>query len=346
MARIGSVGVTNAGRARLLVVCRGGLCNRMRTLVSGVAIAEASGRRFEAWWPLTADCEAPFEALFEAPWAITTVSEAAAREAVGGPHSDAPPPDLLRVAVPDVIVEYFGWLDQPERFSHHRALRRRAGELFPQLRPRPTIAARAARLRAERFRGHMLGVHLRRGDYRQHRPEWATNTASALAIADDYLGLHPAAGLYLTSDDGSTFASEGPAEGVAARFAARYGERLVVNTPASLSRGAQGIEDALVDLLLLRATDALIGTAGSSFSELGVFAREVPWVRCEKSLAELARVERWARATGARRVLMAVAARHFGHAVPFAMAWEHFRQGEVARWLLPTARHLMRWRPT
>jgi hypothetical protein len=64
-------------------------------------------------------------------------------------------------------------------------------------------------------------------------------------------------------------------EGVGERFREHFGERVVSTTPRSLDRGsAPAIQDALVDLYLLRQTEFFVGTRDSSFSAMAVFGRD------------------------------------------------------------------------
>lgn len=78
------------------------------------------------------------------------------------------------------------------------------------------------------------------------------------------------------------------AEGVRAAFSRRYGARVVYTTPRSLDRREPAaIEDALVDLWLLRDTGFLVGSASSSVSEMAAFGRNVPVTVC--------RAESWSR---------------------------------------------------
>ena len=52
---------------------------------------------------------------------------------------------------------------------------------------------------------------------------------------------------------------------------------VVTPKPRSLDRHTpEAIEDALIDLWLLRSTDFFVGTVGSSFSEMAMFGRAVP----------------------------------------------------------------------
>jgi hypothetical protein len=52
---------------------------------------------------------------------------------------------------------------------------------------------------------------------------------------------------------------------------------VVWRAPRSLDRAQkQAIQDAVVDLWLLRSTDAFVGTLDSTFSELAAYGRHVP----------------------------------------------------------------------
>jgi hypothetical protein len=102
---------------------------------------------------------------------------------------------------------------------------------------------------------------------------------------DAYLAQCPDAGVLLCTDDGALNQHSGkalPTEGVRAKFMHRYGERLVYTTPRSLDRREPAaIQDAVVDLWLLRRTDYFVGTVGSSFSGVAVLGRSVPVSLCQ-----------------------------------------------------------------
>lgn len=138
--------------------------------------------------------------------------------------------------------------------------------------------------RATAFRSRMIGVHLRRADYQVFDARAAGSTSMALAATDRYLATWPDAAILLCTDDGGidTFTGEAAiTQGVQAAFRDRYGDRLVTTQPRSLDRREPGaIQDALVDLLLLRLTDCIIGTQGSSFSAMAALGRPVPAMAC------------------------------------------------------------------
>ena len=59
----------------LTVACTSGLSNRLRVLLSGMALAEASGRRFTMYWPRT-KVRIQLHRAFSNAWSVTNVSGA------------------------------------------------------------------------------------------------------------------------------------------------------------------------------------------------------------------------------------------------------------------------------
>ncbi|NCC35940.1 MAG: hypothetical protein EOM24_28575 [Chloroflexia bacterium] len=193
--------------------------------------------------------------------------------------------NLLTADVPQISLWTSHSLLMPQRFPSHKALQRRMGELLALMQPIETIMARVEAFQTQAFRARMIGVHLRRGDFRIFEPLIADNTVAAMQAVDSYLGHCPDAGILLCSDDGALNQYAGtslPTEGVHATFVQRYGDRVVYATPQSLDRREpNAIQDALVDLWLLRQTDYFVGTVGSTFSGMAVLGRSVPVTMCQ-----------------------------------------------------------------
>ena len=312
----------------LTVFCPLGLSNRLRVLLSGLCLAEASGRQFKMLWPLTPACAAPFADLFANRWPVVTVDAA---EAVGLPYISGwfgALPDLLLADEQDVVVGYPSWLVQPEKFPQHAALDARCQALFAELTPAPPILRSVAAFRREYFRPTMIGVHLRRGDLLRQRPDATGNTAQAFELVDRYLEKYADAGILLCTDDGAVDPNTGrqlPKEGVRQKFSQRYGGRVVGASPRSLDRRtAEAVQDALVDLWLLRSTDAFVGTETSSFSEMAVYGREVPYEMCAGGSLAYQRWERVAKAVGLFQVVKEFGRRQVGRDLAFAVLWPYY----------------------
>jgi hypothetical protein len=296
--------IATASTKTLTVACEAGLGNRLRVLLSGMALAEASGRRFTMLWPRSPSCSAVFSDLYETAWPVQDLAMSANwglfLHTFNSPTgSSSSVVDLLTIPSPDVRVHAYNWLLRPEIYPSHRQLMRRCVELFDELLPVVEVRERIKAFHVAAFRPRMIGVHLRRADHQLAAPTAAGNTRSAMAAVDRWLEKWPEAGILLCTDDGAIHQRTRralPTEGVRAKFLWRYGERVVSTTPRSLNRNEPvAIQDALVDMMLLRQTDGLVGTAGSSFSALAAFGRPIPIIYCRSPnrLRYLMPIQQW-----------------------------------------------------
>ncbi|MBP7688147.1 MAG: hypothetical protein KA765_09570 [Thermoflexales bacterium] len=305
----------------LTVFCPLGLSNRLRVLLSGLALAEASERQFKMLWPITAACAAPFADLFANFWPVETVSAEAVADLpyVSGWFGHLP--DLRVATDPDLIIGHPGWLIRPDQFPEQSVLSIRCQSLLDELQPVSSLQQAVTVFQHRHFHPNMIGVHLRRGDLLRERPDAASNTTQAQAAVDHFLDEYPDAGIFLCTDDGAIDPKTGRVvrgEGVQQTFRQRYGARVIWTTPRSLDRGTSAaIQDALVDLWLLRATACFVGTAASSFSEMVIFGRDRPYALVAGSTPGYRRLECLGRISGLHAALIAFGKHQTGHALPF-----------------------------
>ena len=278
---------TNATTERTLsVTVWAGLANRLRALLSGMVVAAASERRFIMLWPRTRDCAASFDELFANRWPVQDVPlvETIELPAYTGYYC-RPLPDVLRSTEQHLALRTPHWLIAPTCLPHHAPLAARCEALMNELQPQPALVDAVDAFRTAHFRPQMIGVHLRRGDYLFYYRRVTNNLDSSFRAVDKLLKHWPAAGILLCSDDGGgdLYKDRGGINtGVHDAFAQRYGPRVVWRPPLSLDRTeVAALQDAVIDLWLLRSVDALVGTVDSSFSELACYGRRIPVIWAE-----------------------------------------------------------------
>jgi hypothetical protein len=106
---------------------------------------------------------------------------------------------------------------------------------------------------------------------------------------DRYLRAWPEAGVFLATDDGAPTEFHEKynyrPEGLVRKFTERYGSKLVTYNKRTLDRAdVTGVQDALIDLLLLNHTNFVLGSAGSSFSKFAIMRNLESLKDPEKSL--------------------------------------------------------------
>jgi hypothetical protein len=320
----------------LTVFAHTGLSNRVYVLISGLALAAASGREFRMLWPRTPACGAAFHELFANDWPVEEVdAQVIAHLPYTWSRRIPIPPDLLAASTDAVVLGSHRTLVRPDLYPAHAALVEPCLAYFRQLQPIAEIAAVVEAFRAHRFRPTMIGVHLRRGDYRMIRPDMLDNTAAALAAVEEALRQLPQAGIFLATDDGAPDLGAMPTrvEGVRKRFVRRFGERVMWTQPRSLARGApEGVRDGLVDLWLLRQTDYFVGSAGSAFSRLAVYGRTVPHAFCRGASSGYRRAVWLCKLTGVYWLLRWLGRREFQRDLSFPALLRYY-QAEPRRLL-------------
>ena len=218
----------------LTVYANSGLCNRLRVLFSGMAIAQATGRRFAMRWQTNLKTSF-FDRLFQNEWNVRANVPLDGRRTIDlmtRPWRIFP--DLTQMQDDWLIVGNYGWLIRPARYAHHAALLAQCASYMQDLKPVPALQERIDTFRANYFRPRMIGVHLRRGDFLLYRPDVVNNLAPTMETVDRWLGESPDAGILLCTDDGAgdPYTHRKTAyEGIAEQFAQRYGERVLTPRP-------------------------------------------------------------------------------------------------------------------
>lgn len=295
---------------RLFANCHGGLCNRLRVMLSARELAQESGRQFRMLWPVIESCGCPFDRLFDEPISIACSEEV--REIppkylcqyYDGPGSPQPGQsvDLLALSDHDLYALSYLWMLFPGLYPLHAALQDRSFRALNQLRPVESIRSKVETFKSRHFAPFTIGVHVRRGDFWRFSLVTLAPAERFMQEIDKALDIHPDCAIFVSSDDGATVnhgTGETVFEGVIDQMTARYGGRVITSQPSSLTRSEPAaVQDALADLLLLRSTKYFIGTYLSSFSELSIAGRHVPHVllggperggrtTCPRSLARI-----------------------------------------------------------
>lgn len=259
----------------LTVVPLGGLCNRLRALLSSLALAERSGIRVQVEWGCDEECRAWFEDLFHPvefpgiaivhrPWWNRPARKrnlflpALARKLAGYrlqwdcyvPNEASPLPVGKLALGKNYLSTGLEFLPYP------RSLTR-------LLRPLPFLQSRIDRIR-ERFAARTVGVHIRRTDNRasiSNSPVEAFRRAIDREIASD-----GEVKFFLATDD----------ERLKLRLQTEYPGRFIVQLTNVRRDTFDGMCEAVVDLYCLASTCKLLGSYWSSFTDTAAELGNVP----------------------------------------------------------------------
>jgi hypothetical protein len=331
--------MTDRSTRTLDIVSHQGLGNRLRMLISGMAIAEASDRYLTMYWNSTRACGCVFPQLFQNHWNVKNeqIPNAPWIRPEQGTWQEFP--DLLESSEPSLFVQYYGWLLQPNLYPHHARLVPRCVELFSCLELAPELDARVQTFRQQFFRAPVIGVHLRRSDFIWTFPNSTNNLNAAFDAVENYLAQAPNALVLVCTDDGALHPfkrTQTRYEGIREKFIRRFGNRIISPVPSSLDRSTPiAIQDALVELWLLRHTDFFVGTLHSSFSELAAWGRTIPVTMTSHPQKLYRWIEQFLAFTRLERVIAQATLDEFGQSVPLTILWSRYR-ARVRYWFNAT----------
>lgn len=312
----------------LTVASSSGLANRLRVLCSGVALAEATDRSFCMLWPNDRHtCGIGFHELFDSELNVEDLPNQVLLERfddeawlVGDGHFRRLP-DLTSSDDQHLRCSAVDWLIDPSAPSG-RVLLARAHEVLGQLQLRTDLAREVDRL-LDGVARPIVGVHLRRGDFVGARSGVVGNLDASIAVVSEQID-KGAATVLLVTDDGAPadlrrVGARPEIEGVRPAFRDAFAGRLIETSPRSLDRAsAIAVEDAVIDLWALRQADIVVGTASSSFSELGAAGRDVRYVETSGRVVPRRFVDRWLERLGLARAVEALGRRIYGRDIPLS----------------------------
>lgn len=254
---------------QLTLVPQGGLCNRLRAVLSAVSLVEE--KRIKALirvgWSADAECAARFDQLFEPyPAACLTIGQ---RHWLDRPvtRRNLHWPALLRSALytaqyrnrPPAAAALCGKI----YVSTGHAFCEYSPEYVRRLRPLPHLQERIDTLSAD-FDAHTIGIHIRRTDHSTaiaESPDSLFVDAIGQCIASD-----PEVSFFLATDDSA----------LKARLAAQFPDRISVQECCGTRADLCGMEEAVVDLWTLARTSRIIGSYWSSYTDTAAELGGIP----------------------------------------------------------------------
>ena len=247
---------------RLMATCSSGMCNRLLVIAGSLRLAEKTGRQFSLYWPENDQLACPFDRLFTNPFAMVREPELhlllrteftvkfynAWRN--GHPLYTEIAPDGDPHA--DIVVIKAWCFPQFAAEACDRTLELDMRAHLLTLQPAAEILAEADSFALP---GQVMGVHIRRGDHLEEFGE--SRDEHFMSIMDALAQIRSELCFFLATDDRAT----------EERFQRRYGDRLLTFRKQGGGRhDIRGGQEALIDLLLLSRTMAIVGNVRSTFS--------------------------------------------------------------------------------
>lgn len=263
---------------QITLVPHGGLCNRLRALLSVRYLADnALEVKVCAEWADNIECGARFDELFQRESIETEQFQITTRSAIHAPDSrcNLHLPGLLRRFKYDAQWVNFHSILTIENLVQQALLHRRLyistgyalcptpPEGLRRLRPTAKLQQRIDALTAN-FDEHTIGMHIRRTDNAKsiaHSGDDLFRKAIRDAIAQD-----DRANFFLATDDNA----------LKAQLVNEFPDRIAVQHCQGSRANLQGMEEAVIDLYALSRTSRLLGSYWSSYTDTAAELGDIP----------------------------------------------------------------------
>lgn len=258
----------------LTIAVQGGLCNRLRVVLSALFFSENSQSKVRLVWSKNQECFAHFEELFEplqseafciipGQWWLTPVT-----------RFNLHLPALLRLPFFDEQQKNFDprqhgsleqWVNQYPRLylSTGYSLLDYPPAIAQRLRPVKALQQRIDAI-VSRFTPHTIGIHIRRTDNAVSIAE-SPIEAFEQAIEEEIAG-HPEALFFLATDE----------DGLKQQLSQKFPGRILYQTTSAGRDSLDGMCEAVVDLFCLAQTSQLLGSYWSSFTDTAAELGGIP----------------------------------------------------------------------
>lgn len=242
----------------LFLKVEGGLCNRMRTLISAIGYCKKTERTLKVCWPVSKKFhkfrrmppEWRFEARLEDLWdfSVEIISDREWKEA-----SNAYPGNLITLPPPDDSLDSPLLLHTCHAF--YESSSRSPNELAHTLLPVAAVAARIEKFENANPSDLRIAVHIRTNAVHEKSAE-----SSPLSWFEDRISqlrtLYPSAIFFLVADSPTVFE----------RFRSIFGDSIVEQCKPPGYNTRRALQKALADLYIMGKSDYIVGTYFSSFS--------------------------------------------------------------------------------
>ena len=253
----------------LIIQPIGGLCNRIRAINSAKMLAKERGESLTVIWNINHELGCPYEDLFcptkdfkviniRSKWNLKklylqTTSRFVNNDEIRSHKGDGLLEESFRKALPSKV-----YIATEEHFYPCHE--------YTSFVPTPDMQKRIKAM-TDQLGDHAVGVHIRRTDNKPAIGKSSTECfihSMELEIANNSDTM-----FYVATDD---FSEE-------KALREHFHEKIISNENRNLSRDSiAGIQDAMIDLYTLAATNKIIGSYFSSFTDIAADMHQIPKV--------------------------------------------------------------------
>ncbi len=247
----------NLKKRYVVSAAQGGLSNRIKCIVSSMKIAKETKKELLLYWPKNEGCNSSFKDLFD-----NKISEIKKEELLEMMKSGKKGCKFL--VRDSSLLDSFG---EKDIFGFETKLYEKKKEIIEylsEIKIKKDVLNLVEKFYRENLKNKIIGIHIRRGDFLKIRSGiWKISPEEGfIEEIRKEISLEKQAKFFLATDDLET----------EKRIKSLFGERIITYPKKEYNRDKENsVKEALIELILLSKTKKIIGTYGSSFTEMAWF---------------------------------------------------------------------------
>ncbi len=251
---------------KIISVSQGGLANRMMCLINSMKISDVTGRELLLFWPKDKSCNCNFKDLFEND--IKEVSKEELKEVITSKDYEIYQKDLKNFKNKKgcILIDsarFIAFLREEVRFRV-REIPEELGEEFMIHLKKIKIKKEFLKIAEEfskKFNKDIIGIHIRKGDYK-------TLKGGIAKVSNDELYIE-IMNKELKENSNTNFFLATQEEETEKKFKDIFNDKIIIYPKKTKTRGDEGaVREALIEFILLSKTKKIYGTFESTFSQL------------------------------------------------------------------------------
>jgi len=247
---------------------QGGLSNRIKCLISSMKIANKTERSLILYWPKDESCNCNLSDLFENK--IKEISKEELRKVIKEKGYELYQNNLNKnkrdfILVDSSRFEEFSLEDIQLRFEETPIeVRKEILNYLGKLKIKKEILTKVNYFIKKEFSKNVVGVHIRRGDFVNLKTGIGAISPDESFIEEmkKEIEKNKNVKFFLATEDKET----------ETKFRNIFGNKIIIYSKKTENREDEGsVEEALIEMLILSRTNKILGSYGSTFTEMAWF---------------------------------------------------------------------------
>jgi hypothetical protein len=248
----------------------GGLSNRIKCLVSSIRLAEKTKRELILYWPKSSSCNCHFSDLFEND--IKEISRENIKNIIKNKKCEVYTENLYNFkGKKEFIINFSTKIIGFSKKNIHlkfenipKEIRTDISSYIGRLKIKKEILKIAGNFSNKKFTKEIIGIHIRRGDFRTLKSKvgFVSSDEKFIEEIEKEIKLNSKVKFFLATDEKET----------EEKFKKIFGNRIIFYEKNTKKREEDGsVKEALIELLLLSKCKLILGSFGSTFTEMAWF---------------------------------------------------------------------------